>query len=90
MTFTEAAATVGVDAEAIELNQVELADLQNATHFVVVLLDLRRWRVPRQRGAVLEAISADDADRLEHLSFAVLALGDISLRTLLQRRQAPR
>ena len=36
MTFAEAVADIGIEAEARELNQVEVAELQDATHFVVV------------------------------------------------------
>ena len=77
MTFTEAAAAVGIDAEAIELNQVELADLQTATHFIVVTSTFGDGEFPDNAVLFWEAISAA-TDRLEHLSFAVLALGDIS------------
>ena len=77
MTFTEAAAAVGIEAEAIELNQVELADLQTATHFIVVTSTFGDGEFPDNAVLFWEAISAA-TDRLEHLSFAVLALGDIS------------
>ena len=77
MTFTEAAAAIGIEAEAIELNQVELADLQTATHFIVVTSTFGDGEFPDNAVLFWEAISAA-TDRLEHLSFAVLALGDIS------------
>jgi sulfite reductase (NADPH) flavoprotein alpha-component len=36
MTFAEAVAAIGVDVDAIELNQIEVGALQSVTHFVVV------------------------------------------------------
>jgi sulfite reductase (NADPH) flavoprotein alpha-component len=36
MSFTEASGAVGIGTTAIELNQIDLADLQTATHFIVV------------------------------------------------------
>jgi sulfite reductase (NADPH) flavoprotein alpha-component len=78
MTFAESAAEIGIEVEAIELNQVELADLQNATHFVVVCSTFGEGEFPDNALLFWEGLSADAADRLEHLSFAVLALGDTS------------
>jgi sulfite reductase (NADPH) flavoprotein alpha-component len=78
MTFAEGAAAVGIESEAIELNQVELAQLQKATHFVVVCSTFGEGEFPDNALLFWEALSADDAERLEHLSFAVLALGDTS------------
>lgn len=45
MTFAEECQAVGIDTEAIELNQVEMADLRGRRTFVVVT-DLRRRRIP--------------------------------------------
>jgi sulfite reductase (NADPH) flavoprotein alpha-component len=78
MTFAEGAAAIGIEAEAIELNQVELAQLQKATHFVVVCSTFGEGEFPDDALLFWEALSADAAARLEHLSFAVLALGDTS------------
>jgi sulfite reductase (NADPH) flavoprotein alpha-component len=77
MTFAEGAAAAGIEAEAIELNQVELADLQNATHFVVVCSTFGEGEFPDNALLFWEALSAT-TDRLDHLNFAVLALGDTS------------
>jgi sulfite reductase (NADPH) flavoprotein alpha-component len=77
MTFAESIAAIGVEVEAIELNQVELADLATATHFVVVTSTFGEGEFPDNATLFWEAISAE-TDRLEHLSFAVLALGDTS------------
>jgi sulfite reductase (NADPH) flavoprotein alpha-component len=77
MTFAEAAGSIGIDVEAIELNQVDVADLQAATHFVVVTSTFGDGEFPDNAVLFWEALSAG-TDRLEHLSFAVLALGDSS------------
>lgn len=78
MTFAETVATIGVEAEAVELNQVDVAELQSASHFVVVCSTFGDGEFPDNAVLFWEALSADDAPRLEHLSFAVLALGDLS------------
>ncbi|GAB7070117.1 sulfite reductase flavoprotein subunit alpha [Mycobacterium hodleri] len=78
MTFAEAVAAVGVQTDAVELNQVDAADLLSATHFVVVCSTFGDGEFPDDAVLFWEALSADDAPRLEHLSFAVLALGDLS------------
>jgi sulfite reductase (NADPH) flavoprotein alpha-component len=75
MSFAEAVADLGISAEAIELNQIELAELQSATHFVVVTSTFGDGEFPDNALLFWEAISAE-TDRLEHLNFAVLALGD--------------
>ena len=75
MTFAEACQAAGIEAEAIELNQVEVADLQSTTHFVVVTSTFGDGEFPDNATLFWENISAD-TDRLDHLSFAVLALGD--------------
>ncbi|MDV3127219.1 sulfite reductase flavoprotein subunit alpha [Mycobacterium sp. 21AC1] len=77
MTFAEAAAPLGIEAGAVELNQLNLADLQTATHFVVVVSTFGDGEFPDTATLFWEAISGD-TERLEHLNFAVLALGDIS------------
>ena len=78
MTFAETVATIGVKAQAVELNQLDVAELQSATHFVVVCSTFGDGEFPDNAVLFWEALSADDAERLEHLSFAVLALGDLS------------
>jgi sulfite reductase (NADPH) flavoprotein alpha-component len=77
MTFTELLETVGIEAEAIELNQIDVADLKTATHFVVVTSTFGDGEFPDNATLFWEAISGE-TERLEHLSFAVLALGDTS------------
>lgn len=77
LSFAEALEdAVGTGVTAIELNQIEVGDLQSATHFVVVTSTFGEGEFPDNATLFWEAISADDADRLEHLKFAVLALGD--------------
>ncbi|MGV0748518.1 diflavin oxidoreductase [Mycolicibacter heraklionensis] len=77
MSFAEAfEETTGRPAEAVELNQVDITELQSATHLVVVTSTWGDGEFPDNANLFWEALSADAADRLEHLSFAVLALGD--------------
>lgn len=79
MTFSETAAeAIGLQCEAVELNQVDVADLQSASHFIVVCSTFGEGEFPDNALLFWEALSADAAQRLEHLSFAVLALGDTS------------
>lgn len=79
MSFAEALAdATGIETKAIELNDIELADLQSATHFIVATSTFGDGEFPDNATLFWEAISSQTADRLEHLSFAVLALGDSS------------
>ncbi|MGV0813941.1 sulfite reductase flavoprotein subunit alpha [Mycolicibacterium boenickei] len=77
MSFAEATTAAGIPAEAVELNQVELDQLGTATHFIVVTSTFGDGEFPDTATLFWEAISAS-TERLEHLSFAVLALGDTS------------
>ncbi|WP_395307203.1 sulfite reductase flavoprotein subunit alpha [Mycobacterium sp. AMU20-3851] len=77
MTFAESVATIGIEVEAVELNQVELAQLSDTSHFIVVVSTFGEGEFPDSATLFWEAISAD-TDRLDHLKFAVLALGDSS------------
>lgn len=77
MSFAEAfQETVGVESEAIELNQVEIADLRSATHFIAVTSTFGEGEFPDNAALFWETINAENADRLDHLKFAVFALGD--------------
>lgn len=79
MSFAEAfQEAAGIESEAIELNQVEIADLQSASHFIVVTSTFGDGEFPDNAALFWDAISADGAERLDHLKFAVLALGDSS------------
>ncbi|MET0702286.1 MAG: sulfite reductase flavoprotein subunit alpha [Mycobacterium sp.] len=75
ITFTEACADIDITVTAVELNQVDVGALQSATHFVVVTSTFGDGEFPDNANLFWEAISAE-TDLLEHLSFAVLALGD--------------
>ncbi|OLP02579.1 sulfite reductase subunit alpha [Mycolicibacterium porcinum] len=77
MSFAEASTAAGIPAEAVELNQVELDHLSTTTHFIVVTSTFGDGEFPDTATLFWEAISAS-TERLEHLSFAVLALGDTS------------
>jgi len=77
MTFTEILETAGIEAEAIELNQIDVAELQSATHFIAVTSTFGDGEFPDNATLFWEAISGE-TERLEHLGFAVLALGDTS------------
>ncbi|WP_445163386.1 diflavin oxidoreductase [Mycobacterium sp. Dal123C01] len=77
LSFAEALEeAIGVSATAIELNQVELADLQSATHFILVCSTWGEGEFPDNASLFWEALSADGVEPLDHLRFAVLALGD--------------
>jgi len=78
MSFAEAVAALGVRTEAVELNQVGAEDLRSATHFVVACSTFGDGEFPDSATLFWEELSADGAPRLDHLSFAVLALGDAS------------
>ncbi|NGX07911.1 flavodoxin domain-containing protein [Mycobacteroides franklinii] len=79
MSFCEALEeATGIKSEAVELNQVDIAELQSASHFVVVVSTFGDGEFPDNALLFWEGIGADAAGRLEHLNFAVLALGDSS------------
>lgn len=75
MTFAEAVGAVGIVAEAVELNQVDIAQLRTATHFIAVTSTFGEGEFPDNAHLFWESISAE-TESLGHLSFAVLALGD--------------
>jgi sulfite reductase (NADPH) flavoprotein alpha-component len=77
MTFAESVAEVGIDVTAVELNQLELTELASATHFVVVTSTFGEGEFPDNAVLFWETLSTA-TERLEQLSFAVLALGDTS------------
>jgi sulfite reductase (NADPH) flavoprotein alpha-component len=77
MTFAESVTAIGIAAEAVELNQVDIAQLRAATHFVAVVSTFGEGEFPDTATLFWEALQAS-GDRLENLHFAVLALGDSS------------
>ncbi|AGM29015.1 putative sulfite reductase [Mycobacteroides abscessus] len=79
MSFCEALEeATGIKSEAVELNQVDIANLQSASHLVVVVSTFGDGEFPDNALLFWEALSAEGAERLAHLQFAVLALGDSS------------
>ncbi|MDX1874804.1 sulfite reductase flavoprotein subunit alpha [Mycolicibacterium sp. 120266] len=77
MTFAESVAAIGIAAEAVELNQVDIAELRSATHLVTVVSTFGEGEFPDTAALFWEALQAS-TERLDHLHFAVLALGDSS------------
>lgn len=67
---------IGVDVTETELNDIGFDDLRTATHFLVVASTWGEGELPDNGALFWEMLSAADADRLEHLDFAVFALGD--------------
>lgn len=74
--FTTAAKAVGIDARAVDLNAVSAQDLAAATHLVVITATYGEGEFPYNAYLFWEMLEADTAPRLEHLTFAVLGLGD--------------
>jgi sulfite reductase (NADPH) flavoprotein alpha-component len=77
--LTEALTPVGISAGEVELNEIELTDLQAATHLVVVASTFGDGEMPDNGALFWEALAAcqtDDDAQLAHLSYSVLALGD--------------
>ncbi|CAN5154226.1 sulfite reductase flavoprotein subunit alpha [soil metagenome] len=70
--------TLGIDATEVELNEVELTDLQAATHLVVVASTFGDGEMPDNGALFWEALAADGVESLPNLNYAVLALGDSS------------
>lgn len=77
MTFAESVTAIGIPAEAVELNQVDVTQLQSATHLVAVVSTFGEGEFPDTATLFWEALQAS-TERLESLHFAVLALGDSS------------
>lgn len=75
--FAEACQTIGITAEATELNRIKLQQLASASHFIVITSTSGEGEAPYNAYVFWDALSADDADRLEHLNFGVLSLGDV-------------
>ena len=76
-SFAEALGdTAGIDVNAVELNDVEPAHLQSVSHFIAVTSTFGLGEFPDNAASFWESLSSAQACRLDHLSFAVLALGD--------------
>ena len=67
---------VGIEATETELNDIGYDELRGATHFIVVASTWGDGELPDNGTLFWEMLSAADADRLDHLDFAVFALGD--------------
>lgn len=76
MTCAEACQAAGFAVEARELNQIGVDELRAATHFVAVTSTFGDGEFPDNAALFWNALTAQDIP-LDHLSFAVLALGDI-------------
>lgn len=76
LSFAEACVAAGIGAEARELNQIEIDELHTASHFVAVTSTFGDGEFPDNAALFWESFAASDIP-LDHLSFAVLALGDI-------------
>lgn len=74
--FTAGAKAAGIDVTAVELNSVDLDTLSAATHFVAITATYGEGEFPHNAYLFWEALEADGAPRLDHLTFAVLGLGD--------------
>jgi sulfite reductase (NADPH) flavoprotein alpha-component len=74
--FAQAARGVGIDVEPQYLNDLNVQSLVNATHFVVITATYGDGEMPYDAEVFWEELSADGAERLDHLSFAVCGLGD--------------
>ncbi len=76
--LVEALKAVGIDATEVELNDVELADLQTATHLVVVASTFGDGEMPDNGALFWEMLNGTTAEELPQLAYSVLALGDSS------------
>ncbi|WP_319432052.1 sulfite reductase flavoprotein subunit alpha [Mycobacterium sp. RTGN5] len=77
MQLADAVKAVGIDATETELNDIPLDDVAAASHFIVVASTFGEGEVPDNGTVFWEELSASGA-RLDHLRYAVLALGDTS------------
>lgn len=77
MQLADAVKALGIDATETELNDISLDQVAAATHFVVVTSTFGDGEVPDNGAVFWEELCAGSPD-LEHLHYAVLALGDSS------------
>jgi len=76
MDAATAARNLGMAPEVYGLDDIEMAQLANMRHLVIVTSTYGEGEMPDNAQLFWEALSADTAPRLERLKFAVLALGD--------------
>lgn len=74
--FAQAARGFGIDVEPQYLNDLNVQSLVDASHFVVITATYGDGEMPYDAEVFWEELSADGAERLDHLSFAVCGLGD--------------
>lgn len=74
--FAQVVSGVGINVEPQYLNDLNMGSLVAATHFVVITATYGDGEVPYDAEVFWEELSADRADRLDHLTFAVCGLGD--------------
>ena len=74
--FTSATQAIGIDATAVELNAIGSTELAAATHLVVITATYGEGEFPFNASVFWELLDAETAPRLDHLTFAVLGLGD--------------
>lgn len=74
--FSAAAKAVGIETTAVELNAVSADQLAAASHLVVITATYGEGEFPYNAYLFWEMLAADDAARVDHLTFAVLGLGD--------------
>ncbi|BBY66071.1 diflavin oxidoreductase [Mycolicibacterium helvum] len=75
--LAEAVTALGIDVTETELNDIAPDDVAAASHFIVVSSTFGEGEVPDNGAVFWEELSASEA-RLDHLGYAVLALGDSS------------
>ncbi|MGB3355623.1 MAG: sulfite reductase flavoprotein subunit alpha [Mycobacterium sp.] len=74
--FAQAARAAGIEVEPQYLNDLTVESLLTATHFLVITATYGDGEVPYDAEVFWESLNSTDADRLDHLTFAVLGLGD--------------
>ncbi|RWR05404.1 sulfite reductase subunit alpha [Sinirhodobacter populi] len=72
----KSARAMGFDARLAALDDVTMAELAAMSRVVIVCSTYGEGEMPDNAQLFWEALSGSDAPRLEHLQFAVLALGD--------------
>ncbi|WP_407663950.1 sulfite reductase subunit alpha [Mycolicibacterium sarraceniae] len=77
MQLADACKAAGVDVTETELNDLSLDDLAAASHFIVVASTFGEGEVPDNGTVFWEELSVSKA-RLDHVAYAVLAIGDSS------------
>jgi len=75
-SFAVAAKALGLEVTPVELNAIDADMLAAATHLVAITATYGEGEFPFNAALFWESLHADDAPRCEHLTFAVLGLGD--------------